>query len=301
MRKIQMPAVIRNAIEAGAVIAHSVSGGKDSQALVKAVAGKYTDKEFAIHMDLGKAEWPQTPGHVERLTQDSGLPLTVVSRPQGDLVDQIQARMQKLEGTGKPFWPSSANRYCTADQKRGQADKVYRQHNLIISAEGIRGDESPKRKKDPVVSIREQITGVALRDMSPERALAAWLKYPEESRPRLALTWNPIHAWDVDDVWKACGTSSAELAKRQAAYREGKRRQDGPAMAAALDGWVGHPAYVFGNKRLSCALCVLADDNDIRNGAEHNPRLAAMYLEMESATGCTFKSTKSLASIIGAT
>lgn len=60
-----------------------------------------------------------------------------------------------------------------------------------------------------------------------------------------------------------------------------------------------HPAYeVYGNERLSCALCVLACENDIRNGAKARPDLAERYLAVEKRTGHTFRHNRSLAEIL---
>ena len=60
-----------------------------------------------------------------------------------------------------------------------------------------------------------------------------------------------------------------------------------------------HVAYDLGNERLSCALCVLANERDIRNGAVHNPELRDRYLQIERETGHTFKNGKSLQKILG--
>lgn len=345
-----MPRVIVDALGLGAALAVSISGGKDSQALANTLSGMHRERGwpgiiFALHMDLGRAEWPQTPAHVERIARENDLELVVVSRPQGDLVQEITDRMEKLRGTDKPFWPSATNRYCTADQKRSQADKVYRnleetpfwpsssnryctshhktnqadkiyrRHDLIISAEGNRAEESPKRRKDPVASIRGPITSKPLRDLEPEAALSLWWRvrqlldagdldtvremgldyYTRESSPwRLALTWYPLHDWLVEDVWRACNTSGADLERRRALYREGKAEGDADKMSAAAEGWPAHAAYVWGNERLSCALCILGSVNDLRNGAERNPDLLRTYVELERVGGSTFKHNFSL-------
>lgn len=348
-----MPDVIVDALNQGATLAVSLSGGKDSQALANVLsrlrrAQNWPGVIFALHMDLGRAEWGETPAHVEHIARENDLELMVISRPQGDLVQEIQDRMEKLRGTGKPFWPSSAARYCTADQKRSQADKVYRnleatpfwpsaanryctshhktnqadkvyrRHDLVISAEGIRADESPKRRRDPVVSVRKAITSKPLKNLPPDEALATWLEvrqlldagdyeavatlgleyYARENSPwRLALTWYPLHEWLVEDVWRACGTSGADLERRQRLYREGEQEGNDAKKQEALAGWPGHPAYVYGNARLSCALCILATKNDIRNGAKHNPDLLRIYVQMEREGGSTFKQDLALADI----
>lgn len=331
--QLTIPPVIIRAIGAGAAIAASVSGGKDSEATANMVAHLrdtqgLQNRIFAIHMDLGRAEWNETPLHVEKIASSNNLPLVVVSRPQGDLVQEIEERMLKLKGTGKPFWPSSAARYCTADQKRSQADKHYRQFDLIVSAEGNRAEESPKRRKDDPVSVRKQITAKPLRDLPVDEALDTWIavnrlldvgddtavaeqypqftRYSADNRPRLAITWYPIHDWRLEDVWYACGTSASDLAMRQAMYQSALGLEDSGSPDSevdrikrkALKGWPCHPAYVYGNERLSCALCILANDNDLRNGARHQPELAAHYIHLEEVGGATFKNGRSLQDIL---
>lgn len=60
-----------------------------------------------------------------------------------------------------------------------------------------------------------------------------------------------------------------------------------------------HPAYTeFGNKRLSCALCVFACDKDLRNGAKDRPDLAERYLRVERESGFLFREKRSLQDIL---
>ncbi|HPC91824.1 MAG TPA: phosphoadenosine phosphosulfate reductase family protein [Myxococcota bacterium] len=285
MSKIQIDPTIDHALALGAKAYLSISGGKDSQAIAMRLAHI---AHGCLHMDLGRAEWPQTPAFVERIAKEAGLPLHVIRRHQGDLVQEIGERMAKLHGTGKPFWPSAAQRYCTADHKRSQADKFFRHHDLVISIEGIRADESPKRARDLPLSIRKQITAKCLRDLDPAKALAKW----EAERPgRLALTWYPIHGWNIDQVWEACGTSAQALELLREVYRNGDKE-------LAFSEWPCHPAYVMGNERVSCAICVLASENDIRNGATNHPWLADIYLSYERKSGFTFRHKRSLSEII---
>jgi len=62
-----------------------------------------------------------------------------------------------------------------------------------------------------------------------------------------------------------------------------------------------HPAYGFGNERVSCVLCVLATENDLRVGAKHNPEFAKQYLKMEEDMNHKFKSNKTLKTILSQT
>lgn len=264
MKPIVIPDPINLALQSGATLAISISGGKDSQAMLYAImearTANWTDNIFAIHADLGRMEWPQSLPFCRAICAQVDIPLVVVNRPQGDLLQEMQDRMVKLAGTGKPHFPSAANRYCTADQKRSQIDKELRHFDVVISAEGVRADESPARSKRAACESREQIC----------------------TRTRTAYNWRPLLHWTVEDVWERIGTSSADVARRQSLYRAGQ-------VDEAFDGWPGHPAYVMGNQRVSCAMCVLASRNDITNGARHNPELYRELVAMEEESGFAFR------------
>jgi len=324
-KPFDVPTVIDQALRAGADLAWSLSGGKDSQALVIVGAAwfraqGYPGRQYIVHADLGRAEWPQTAAFVEQLAQQVALPLVVVQRAKGDLIARFEERLEVTRGSGTPFWPSStsryctshlkggpidqvlrnpapfwpssSSRYCTSDLKRGPIDTALRSAEVIISAEGVRADESRERAKKPAVEIRIGITAKStvraeedLASMSPEAALAV-----RKAGKRVALNWRPLLHWTTEDIWRACGTSTAELEKRQALYRNGHHN-------LALAGWVGHPAYVFGNQRLSCAFCVLGSKGDLLNGAQHNPELYAHLIKLEIIGGATFKNNWSLAEL----
>jgi 3'-phosphoadenosine 5'-phosphosulfate sulfotransferase (PAPS reductase)/FAD synthetase len=315
MRTVHVPPEIDAAMTAGAALAISISGGKDSQAMLAALAALRLERGwsgafYAVHANLGSAEWRQTLAHCRNLCARLDVPLVEVARPQGDLVQQIRDRMEKLRGTGAPPWPDAKNRYCTSDQKRTQIDKVmrspwptatqryctadqkrdqiikaHRGHGLVVAAMGMRAEESPARRKRPVVSTARRITAKALADMSLLDAI-------HEAAPgrRLGMDWLPIHDWTVADVWEACGSSVEDLARRQGLYRDGRTDE-------ALDGWPAHPAYVFGNQRLSCAFCILACRSDLVIGARHNPELFRQYVAIERESGFTFQHGRSLESL----
>ncbi len=299
MNTITLPTEIQSALEAGATLAISISGGKDSQAMLNALTAArlvygWPGPVFAIHAHLGRMEWPQSLAHCEKICSDAGVSLTVVSRPQGDLLQEMQERMEKLRGTGKPSFSSATNRYCTSDQKRNQIDrllraapfpdsknryctshhktnqidKALRPHQVIISAEGLRAAESPARAKRPAWEHREQIC----------------------TKQRTAYTWRPILHWDENDVWAAMDTTRDDLFRRQDLYRQGRHDE-------AFVGWPAHPAYVMGNQRLSCAICVLASRSDIRNGALHNPDLYQALVAMEQESGFSFRQDLRLADL----
>lgn len=296
MKALLIPNVIRAALsDHGAALAVSVSSGKDSQAMLNAVSRArkqhfWKGDYFAIHADLGRAEHRETEDHVAKICTDADTNVAIVRRKDGaDLVDYMKRRMDKLDGQDKPFWPSSAARYCTSDMKRGPIDNYLRKwEGLIISAEGIRAQESDARSKKPVVKVRTQISSVVYKNMTPEQALR---HYARTGQGRLALTWNAILDWKIEEVWEACGTSVEDLQRRQSLYNMGLEEQ-------ALDGWPAHPAYVYGNERLSCVFCVLGSMNDLRVGARHYPELLREYAQMEEESGFTFRNNFRLADLL---
>lgn len=315
--RLAVPKAIDKALRAGADLALSLSGGKDSHALVNVLppwfrAQGYPGHLYIIHADLGRAEWKETPAFVEHLAAEVGLPLVVVRRPKGDLIARFEERLESVKGTTTPFWPSPESRYCTAhnksgpidtalrnpvpfwpssdsrycasDQKRGPIDTHLRTAEVVVSAEGVRGAESRDRAKKPVLEIRKSITAKStvtksrnLAGMSPARALAA-----REPGKRVAFNWRPLFHWTEEEIWVACGTTLVELNRRRALYAAGQT-------AEALAGWPAHPAYVYGNERLSCAFCVMGSQNDLLNGAQHQPELYGHLIQLEILGQATFK------------
>jgi 3'-phosphoadenosine 5'-phosphosulfate sulfotransferase (PAPS reductase)/FAD synthetase len=283
-----VPPPIGAALDQGAALAISVSGGKDSQAMLGQLvqlwkAHAWTGALFAIHANLGRGEWPQTLPFTRTMCARAGIPLVEIL-PTFDFVDVIHERLQKLRGTGKPFWPSAQQRYCTASLKRNPIDKYLRRYSVVVSAEGVRAEESRARKRKPAVSVRS-ITAARLCDLSPAEALAN-----REPSQRVAMTWFPLHAWTRAHVFEACGASEVEWQERAARAKAGDE-------VGALQDWSLHPAYALGNERLSCALCVLASRNDLENGARYNPSLWRSLVAMEQEGGATFKHHFSLAAL----
>ncbi|MBB3267758.1 3'-phosphoadenosine 5'-phosphosulfate sulfotransferase (PAPS reductase)/FAD synthetase [Azospirillum sp. OGB3] len=295
---LDLPNVIAEALVTGAALALSISGGKDSQAMLNLLTrhpqrSLWSGKMLALHADLGRMEWRETAATVERQAHDAGLELVVVSRPKGDLLERMKSEMRRTAPEGKPFWPTATKRYCTAEAKRDQLVKVHRRlGGVVIAAQGIRAEESPRRAKAQVVTVERRATSKRIRDLSPAEALAE--RKPEE---RLVLNWLPIFGVLIADVWAACDTSVFELEQRRALYRAYRETGDAALLAAALDGWTAHAAYVFGSSRLSCALCVLASRQDLETGAIHNPALFAELLAMERESGFSFQPNLRLAGL----
>jgi 3'-phosphoadenosine 5'-phosphosulfate sulfotransferase (PAPS reductase)/FAD synthetase len=315
-----LPPLFLEMLATGMDCAISISGGKDSQAMLLTFvawfrAQGFTGKLYALHTTLGRAERSETPGFLEALCARIALPLIVVQpivggQP-GDLQDSLERRHLQLAGTNTPAWPSMRNRYCTA-LKVSACEKEMRKSLLIASIEGIRAAESePRAEKDPF-TIREKITGERYKHLALE---AAWALYQENAQtrdgqylffeapvqarplPRLAVTLYPLFFWSEEAVWRACGTSTQALEERRALYLQGIEREDPALRAQALAGWCAHPAYVKGARRLSCSLCIWADRETLRSGAYDSPSYYRQLVWMEIESGFPFQQRLWLAEV----
>ena len=273
--QISTPTDILTQLEAGADLAISISGGKDSHAMLSALTrahaeNAWTGRLFAIHSDLGRMEWTETSAFVAELCERYDIELVVVNRTKGDLVSRMQDRLEQLQGQDKPFWPSSAARYCTSDLKRDPIDKYLRTLEHVVIAIGIRREESTARSKKPDCAPRLRIT----------------------TQSRKAFDWHPLIDWTEEDVWNELGWTLEQVNGKRAEYLlapAGAGEED-----VAFIGWNCHPAYVYGNQRLSCALCILASKNDLENGARRHPELLETLVTMEEESGFSFKKDWSL-------
>lgn len=282
--------LIHLAVTKGAKLFSNISGGKDGQAMTKMLIDWKFPIEGLVHADLGKAEWPQSLQHCELLSVWHNLPLHVVRRRDGaDLVDHWKNRMIKLQGTNKPHWSSSANRYCTSDLKRDPINVFYTStgFDFIISCEGIRKDESVARSKKEPLTIRRS-SSTYYDGMSVEEAINNFVP-----GKKLILNWYPIFNFSIDEVWATYDNSQEQLEYFRKQYKQTDTFND----VLTDKKWNFHPAYVYGNERVSCAICVLASENDIRNGIKHNPQLYDDLVTMELESGFSFKNKFALHSV----
>lgn len=180
-----------------APVAFGVSGGKDSSALVLATNAYlddigHTGPRVLIHSDLGRVEWAESLPQCERLAEKVGLELIVVRRAAGGMMERWLtrwannvARYANLECVKLILpWSTASMRFCTSELKTAIIcrELVKRFPNsTILSAAGIRADESPNRAKAEISKPQNKLTSVA--------------------RNTTGLDWLPIHTWTVDDVW----------------------------------------------------------------------------------------------------
>ncbi len=223
------------------------SGGKDSQTMLGCLvaladAEGYLRSHLVVaHADLGRAEWAGTRELAERQAKHYGLRFEAIARPQGWLLDHITKRGR---------WPSSVNRYCTSDHKRGQIQKILTQldrevrrsksqHVRILNCMGMRAQESPARAK--LVSFQPRQLG--------------------STQHRDVDRWLPIHDWTEAQVWATIKAS----------------------------GVPHHYAYDLGMPRLSCVFCIFAPRPALILAGQHNRELLDEYVAAERQMGHTFR------------
>lgn len=264
------PEILR-AIRDGAWIVFNLSGGKDSSAAMAAVnlfldlLGHPRARRMAIHADLGRAEWASTLETVERVAAEAGIPLTVVRRPAGDLVDRW---IQRFESGKRRYealetynligpWSSASLRFCQSEMKAaviGPAVARMHQGAQVISILGLRRDESHNRASIPIARVDER-----------------YAKAGNRHGTRMMI-WNPLADWTSDDVFRA--------------HR--------------LLGILLHEAYTtWGSSRLSCRYCIFASLQDLEASASA-PANAEVYRELvgiEARSTFPFQPTRWLADV----
>lgn len=238
------------------IILVNTSAGKDSQVMLDLVWKLATilgvqDRIVAVHCDLGRSEWAGTRALAQRQCDRYGIPMHVISRPQGDLLHQVEFERKK--------WPSRSARFCTSDHKYAQATKVITKlvtaHNLkvwgtakapkgtapvrVLSCLGLRASESTERAQAPVFERDE-------RGSSGVRTIDRWL---------------PIHAWTETQVWDHIRAEGLEY----------------------------HKAYDLGMGRLSCVFCFNAPPAALLIAGYHNRELLDAYVGVEQRIGHSFK------------
>lgn len=265
----------------------NISGGVDSQAMTEVLLKARRKNAWRcqvklVHADLGRMEWHQSMEECQALADRTGLELVIVQHPRFDLLGGIEERMRTRPDA--PPFPSSAARFCTAGWKRDQVSKWIRNNipdgSACINAMGLRADESPARAKKSVWSTR---SGAAA-----------------PTKRRDVYDWNPILEYTAEDVWKEVGHTLAALMHIRAkvrAWRASGQRGEALICNIRRTGFKAHPAYALGNTRVSCAMCVLANPGDLKNGAEFRPDTHARLLELEKESGFTFQKGRSLADV----
>lgn len=184
-------------LDAHAPVAIGVSGGKDSSALALALtehldARGHQGPRVLVHADLGRVEWRDSLPLCERLASHLGLELLVVRRAAGDLVERWLTRWANNVARYASLacvrlilpWSTAAMRFCTSELKTAVICRALVQRfpgQVILSATGIRAEESASRARQPVAREQPKLTS--------------------RTHQTSGYDWHPLHAWTLADVW----------------------------------------------------------------------------------------------------
>lgn len=217
-RGVATTRMIRERLAARCVVAIGVSGGKDSCALAFATvehlrAIGHTGPVVLVHSDLGRVEWRQSLPTCERLALALGVELLVVRRESGDMMDRWQkrwrdnlARYVELRCVKLILpWSTPSMRFCTSELKTAVICRALTKRfpgKVILSASGIRRQESAKRKKAPIAKKQNKLTS--------------------KTNQTTGLDWHPIIEWRHQDVFSLLAARGFELHEAYTKYGMGR-------------------------------------------------------------------------------
>ena len=251
------------ALHHNAAVAIGVSGGKDSCALAFATvkhlnAIGHTGQRILIHSDLGRVEWRDSLPTCERLSAQLGIALVTVRRKAGDMMDRWLVRWENnVERYANLScvklilpWSTPSMRFCTSELKTAVICSELKRRfvgQTIVSASGIRRQESAKRKLAPVSKAQPKLAS--------------------RKAGTTGIDWHPIIDWSHADVFAHLAANNFEL----------------------------HEAYThYGMSRVSCAFCIMSNENDIINAAScvDNQALYREMVDLEIRSTFAFQGAK---------
>jgi 3'-phosphoadenosine 5'-phosphosulfate sulfotransferase (PAPS reductase)/FAD synthetase len=198
------------------VVAFGVSGGKDSMAM--AISGKgyldaigHTGPRILIHANLGMVEWKDSLPACEKLATQLNMELVVVRRKAGGLMERWEGRWENNLTRYKALecvklilpWSTPRMRFCTSELKTAvicsALSKRFKGQD-ILSATGIRRQESAKRSRMPISSPQGRLT----------------------RKDSVGLNWNPIIGWSTDDVFNYIREKNGPLHEAYTTYNSSR-------------------------------------------------------------------------------
>jgi len=130
--------------EANVALVVSMSGGKDSCAMLAYLHDRYPQVEtHVVHADTGFEHIKpiSAEAFARQVTESLGYTLAVVRNPNKTYLEMVERR---------GMFPAMSMRQCTSDLKRGPIEVYLRNHcqaKVIVNCIGIRADESTARSK----------------------------------------------------------------------------------------------------------------------------------------------------------
>ena len=205
-RGVELDATVQALIAADSPCAIGCSGGKDSAAAALAVvehlrAVGHKGPIVLVHADLGDAdpalnvEWTDSLPTCERLAAFLGVELIVTRRAAGGMMKRWIKRWQNNVKRYADLscvkiilpWSTPSMRFCTSELKSAPiASALVKRFpgQKIISACGIRREESSNRAKAPTSKKNKRLTNTTAQTSG--------------------IDWNPIAAWSTAEVFAFC-------------------------------------------------------------------------------------------------
>ena len=331
-----IPNFVQSVMTHGADLAVSISGGKDSDAMLRFLAKLHQAKGwkgslFALFCELGRIEWLGVNEHLSQICTELQVPL-IKLYPNRSMIEEWQHRYETIFGkqedkpfwssasaryctdrektqvsnkffrgseTEKPFWSSSAARFCTKHEKTQPADKLLRNYDFVVCAIGLRAEESSARAKKPRYQVRNDIASTWYKtpaDCKTAEEKEDWAEQTFQNWLDSGRKGRFALSWHPIHHWSLEDVWTYNGTSAEDVARRSALYRAG-RVKQAISGFPCHWVYATGNTRLSCALCVLASTHDILNGAKHNPWTWAELALMEIVGGWGFQQSRWLASL----
>lgn len=171
------------------VVIVNSSAGKDSSVAIFEICRMADEQGYdksnihVSHQDLGEMEWKGTKELAKEQADHFGLQIHYSKRR--DKNGYEETLLEYVERRG--MWPSSQQRYCTSDFKRGPGGRVItklqsgREESKVLYVFGFRAEESPARSKKEPLALNKNYTTKSGREV--------W-------------DYLPVHHWDAELVWR---------------------------------------------------------------------------------------------------
>lgn len=193
---------VQKLLSQNAPVAVGVSGGKDSVACALAVIRflneiGHTGPRLLIHADLGSVEWQDSKPSCDRLAAHLNMELQTVARAAGGMMERWESRWASSKRRYLALecvkvilpWSTPSMRFCTSELKTSVICSALKKRwgkQPIISAIGIRAEESPNRAKMPIAKENKKL-------------------------PKGSLDWNPILHWKKEEVFQEIAAAGLPL------------------------------------------------------------------------------------------
>lgn len=259
-------------IDTNAPIIICVSGGKDSQLVTEQVVNYARNRNHAgdlvlCYSDLGRVVWSDARSQCQQLAERLGVPLHIVTRNAGGLMERWTKRWHDNLRRYKELscvklilpWSTPSMRFCTSELKtaiiQSWIRKTYKQPVLCVL--GIRRDESRSKRSGrgaaPIFKVHRTKNGKA------------------PAMPEGSIDWNAIVEVKTEAVFQILRSINQPLPS----------------------------AYTFGASRFSCCFCVMGATAD-QVAATRDPRNHDLYreqCELEISSTFAFQANKWLSDV----